>query len=430
MNRLLLVLLLSLLSCTMHRNFERQAIPLYSRRVNPIYIDSYGFPDSVIIHFIVAGLCSPNSGKLTEEVNNNSFDIPFSLQAMQSSIKRTLWIVDDWSASLQNHSILVDSLIKLMTNAITETEELNFIRFARDYRLVLRSNGGGIILSSRSQFANMDFFPDPNGTDFLHPLEFIFQNADTARGNLIFLFSDGDFGYDFPTDSVIQLLDEKDIKLYSIGIGPCKEDFLSSFASSAGGFYLHWTDSLPPEDIASLIYYGSLSSYRLVYKPVHKLYDGLRHQVSFSSACGSFQLGYNAPFAYNVSLIAKKNVPMKPFIIPFIKLASTSPSVWGEFVLDSLISSIVSLPSSSALIVKIDGYTCSVGSEKYNIELSRKRARKIEAELKRKFGKRKNIEYVVNWHGRESPLYSNEDEWGRELNRRVEVRLLLKPNSE
>ena len=71
--------------------------------------------------------------------------------------------------------------------------------------------------------------------------------------------------------------------------------------------------------------------------------------------------------------------------------------------------------------ILIEGHTDGVGSEAYNIDLSRRRAEAalgyfVEVE------KLPRERFMVNWYGKSRPIASNAFEEGRELNRRVAIR--------
>ena len=70
--------------------------------------------------------------------------------------------------------------------------------------------------------------------------------------------------------------------------------------------------------------------------------------------------------------------------------------------------------------VVLAGYTCNMGSEEYNLGLSRKRAEIVTEQLKNNF----NIspDRVLSlWYGQMNPVADNSTEEGRRLNRRVEI---------
>jgi outer membrane protein OmpA-like peptidoglycan-associated protein len=84
--------------------------------------------------------------------------------------------------------------------------------------------------------------------------------------------------------------------------------------------------------------------------------------------------------------------------------------------LDQLASVFAKYPEN---IVTIEGHTDSVGSDSYNLELSRRRAASIEAYLR---SKRLNISSLSSaGYGESRPIASNDNEAGRSQNRRVEI---------
>jgi outer membrane protein OmpA-like peptidoglycan-associated protein len=78
---------------------------------------------------------------------------------------------------------------------------------------------------------------------------------------------------------------------------------------------------------------------------------------------------------------------------------------------------------NSNLFVEIGGHTDGVGTKEYNIYLSRKRAEAVKDYLTKKGIDSRRVKAVG--YGKSKPLASNDDEEeGRELNRRVEFRVL------
>jgi OOP family OmpA-OmpF porin len=70
--------------------------------------------------------------------------------------------------------------------------------------------------------------------------------------------------------------------------------------------------------------------------------------------------------------------------------------------------------------VVLSGFTDNVGSQEYNLGLSRRRAVSVAAYLIDRFGI-DGSRIVTQWYGEAHPLYSNDTEEGRYKNRRVEV---------
>jgi outer membrane protein OmpA-like peptidoglycan-associated protein len=69
--------------------------------------------------------------------------------------------------------------------------------------------------------------------------------------------------------------------------------------------------------------------------------------------------------------------------------------------------------------VEIDGYTDSVGTDAYNLDLSQRRANAVQSALAARGIDASRI--TTQGYGKEYPVASNTDSGGRQLNRRVEV---------
>jgi OOP family OmpA-OmpF porin len=73
--------------------------------------------------------------------------------------------------------------------------------------------------------------------------------------------------------------------------------------------------------------------------------------------------------------------------------------------------------------IVIEGHTCNLGSDAYNLELSRKRALSVLKYLVQ-------VEHIpedrirIEYYGERYPVATNIDERGREMNRRVDIRFL------
>ena len=72
--------------------------------------------------------------------------------------------------------------------------------------------------------------------------------------------------------------------------------------------------------------------------------------------------------------------------------------------------------------ILVEGYTCSIGSEKYNKALSERRAAAVKNYLVKKGISATRIKTIG--YGKERPKFTNKNEEGRRLNRRVEIHLI------
>ena len=81
------------------------------------------------------------------------------------------------------------------------------------------------------------------------------------------------------------------------------------------------------------------------------------------------------------------------------------------------------LVQNSGMVVEIAGHTDAVGTKEYNQQLSLRRAQAVKDYLTKKGVDSRRIKPVG--YGKSKPLASNDDEeGGRELNRRVEFKVL------
>jgi OOP family OmpA-OmpF porin len=78
------------------------------------------------------------------------------------------------------------------------------------------------------------------------------------------------------------------------------------------------------------------------------------------------------------------------------------------------------LKNNPGAYVLLEGYTCNIGSDEYNLGLSKRRSNSVAAHLMNNFGITRD-RIVINYYGKENPVASNETEAGRAQNRRVEV---------
>lgn len=99
--------------------------------------------------------------------------------------------------------------------------------------------------------------------------------------------------------------------------------------------------------------------------------------------------------------------------------ASLLPNAYP--VLDSLANTMKAEPQYRW---KIEGHTDAIGSEAYNMELSRKRAQSVVDYLVQRGVDRNNLEVVP--YGESKPIASNKTAEGRAMNRRVEIKAIEK----
>ena len=80
------------------------------------------------------------------------------------------------------------------------------------------------------------------------------------------------------------------------------------------------------------------------------------------------------------------------------------------------------LKERAALKVVVEGHTCSIGTDAYNQKLSERRAKAVKDYLVKKGVTANNLDTAG--HGERQPMADNKTKSGRELNRRVEFKIM------
>jgi OOP family OmpA-OmpF porin len=115
----------------------------------------------------------------------------------------------------------------------------------------------------------------------------------------------------------------------------------------------------------------------------------------------------------------KQTVVMLNTVLFNLNSSTLMPASAG--ILDEVAQGLASQPS---VRVEIGGHTCSIGTESYNLALSKRRANSVRQYL---IGKGIDpARMTAEGYGEFSPLVSNDTDAGRQQNRRVEFKILSK----
>ena len=77
-------------------------------------------------------------------------------------------------------------------------------------------------------------------------------------------------------------------------------------------------------------------------------------------------------------------------------------------------------PTLRGYLYRIEGHTCNIGSDAYNLDLSRRRALSVVDYMVRTFGLQRE-QFEVQGYGKDRPVASNDTEESRQQNRRVVI---------
>jgi len=78
------------------------------------------------------------------------------------------------------------------------------------------------------------------------------------------------------------------------------------------------------------------------------------------------------------------------------------------------------LVANPQLYVVLSGFCDSIGSERYNVGLSQRRAESVRHYLQKRFGIKRD-RMLLYWYGYANPVATNDTEEGRQQNRRVTI---------
>ena len=117
-----------------------------------------------------------------------------------------------------------------------------------------------------------------------------------------------------------------------------------------------------------------------------------------------------------ISQTVAENGSQKLIILDNMKINSDKLTADMIKLLDN-VSDVLSKESN--LKIKIVGHTCDLGTDDYNMELSKKRAFAADKYLLSKKVDKNKIK--VEWKGEKSPIVKNDSESNRSKNRRIEI---------
>ncbi len=102
------------------------------------------------------------------------------------------------------------------------------------------------------------------------------------------------------------------------------------------------------------------------------------------------------------------------------KFDSAELSAADKTKIDAIIP-VLKNPKVGFILGEVDGYTDSTGDEKYNMDLSKRRAQSV-AEYVKSQGVALGDRFGINGYGEANPVASNDTAEGRAQNRRVVLR--------
>ena len=275
-----------------------------------LYLDSSGFPDSVVFFLPVGDEpLKIEDCQVIEDIrgwaDNCEFDfIPYGITRNANIV-----IVEDISASMGDYVHFTDRLIWGYISILADRDcEVSLVRFGEDVRRtlpwMLPDSALGFVPESLD-------YPNSRGSQLSGALTEALDLVALRQSSpaSIALFSDGDF----PAKDIPYHIVER-AKRYGVSInillhGETSRGALAEIAKKTGGVYLvQPTGGFSPGMVAAILD----QSYLVTYRPVHLDKDGILHKVSLLAPDSRrYRDEYRAP-----GIFVPMEIEPEPFVLP------------------------------------------------------------------------------------------------------------------
>ncbi len=246
----------------------------------------------------------------------------------------------------------------------------------------------------------------------------MFNDTPVDVPRVMVIFSDGDDNYSkAKLGALVDSAKKKKVHIFTVAFGYSKDENLKFLADYTGGkFY----KARSKEELISIFrdIYMSLRYYYLItYHPPK--YWGY-HKVKASMYVEGMNDTLFADGFYDTSDMWKDlgDSFSRPILFDFDSVVVKPESY---YILDEIVDQMMSLPR---LKLEIQGHTDNVGTEEYNLELSKARAKAVMDELLKRGVESNRLR--SRGFGMSMPIAPNDTEEGRSKNRRTQFVIIAK----
>ncbi len=397
-------------------------------------INSDGFPDSVMLKLIVydttgkyiAGLAPPYYNgkddykslwfKLTDSCENANIEISdYEVKEIRDGGNRKYafaYILDN-SGSMGEHKIKsLSEAVKFILKAIKPGDMVTVIAFRTNSDIIVP------LTSDRKNFLNFeDSKKLKGGTAIYDAIQTGVNELNKAPQDYvksIILFSDGSDGSStIKLDSAMILCKNNNVPVYSVTYG-MRDSNMANIARYSKGRYYNIVSTKEIPFVFRDIYLSIMNYYQITYKaPECKNKHFVSAFLQFPNVEDHF---LQANGMYDKSLFSPLD-PEGTTVLMNIEFESGKAVINKESI--PLLNNVVSaLNQNPEIKIKIIGHTDDIGTEQYNLELSKKRAEAVK-DMLINMGIDK-IRIQTSGFGETKPLVSNSNEENRQKNRRTE----------
>jgi outer membrane protein OmpA-like peptidoglycan-associated protein len=441
---ILILFLISSFSCAHKRLSPQWKLFMdLSQLENKAVVLSRDFPDSVRIIYAWDYDEAPDHRHLLlwEEVDGTIYPVNgMSIRSFRLKSGSSVVFVIDESASMTDYSVYVDTvLVKLCS--LVPAESLSVIRFGGNVTTMKGFYTPERLIDQMKIFSAK---PNPDGSMVIPAIEKAAELLATqsTTQKVIILITDDSFSLETKLSELTSLISSEDIKICVLSTGSFEYPLWQKIASKTGGVFIPSFQKIGDTDVLlSFLRY----SQEIAYIPPVRDEDGAIHQIiaSFSNPPVKRYGSYKVKGARGTSQIASslkdkrqneiteekkpKTRPIPQILlmglrIPFKDIGSYRITGEVEDALDSLIFALGALDPSVKYTLDISGHTCDIGSEGFNTDLSKKRAKSVLDYISDRAGG--NITMTISAKGSGNPIRPNTTEDNRSLNRRVDINFI------
>ena len=247
------------------------------------------------------------------------------------------------------------------------------------------------------------------------------KKAPSNFKKVMVLFTDGlDNSSKSKIDSVEYYAHKENVLIYSIsyGLGMADIDVMMRLSKSSGGKFYQLISTKQFPYVFADIYIGLNNYYKIKYKP--PVCDGLHKASVFLKFSGSNLPVLSDTGWYDKSVFTKYDTVGK---ITFINIEfDFGKSVIKKGSENELEKIAMAMKLNSQLKIRVLGHTDNIGDDKFNMDLSNKRAEAVVNALVKMGVKRNHLTF--HGFGSTKPLVPNDSEENRQRNRRTEFEII------
>jgi len=383
-------------------------------REHSVIIDSENFPGQITLFFCDANF-NPHDAQLSEIVGDRVDLLDFSANRAIPDSLDILVFVEDCSGSMKPLVSRADRIIHKLTENFSELTAA-VVRVGKQAVLTIPP-------TKCKKIAEMNLdsleYPSPKGTKLSDGIELALELIGDGAGAIV-LLTDGSVSQTRELNEQSEFASAQKIPIIVLQMDGIESKTLKKLSVETNGFFAHQKVHSLTEILAS--------GWTISYTPTVTDTNGAEHKIVLRWGAQKRIASYIAPGTPSPEPESEKITSPIPaelvegIRVPFMNPGNARILRPTRELLDSTITLIEADEANDAIKLAIDGYTCDLGTEEFNFDLSQRRAKAVANYIRQHCTK--PIQFRITAHGESDPLMPNISEPNRRANRRVEIRLL------